>query len=85
LIGAWSKFESPYVDFLGLVALGLEGLRSATWGALVLLTICGHTFGFNVISLMSSTTILGTLMNGSICMFEVFINVYYAFGSIMMI
>jgi hypothetical protein len=34
---------------------------------------------------MSSTTILGGLMSGSICMFEVLLNVCYAFGSKMMI
>jgi hypothetical protein len=31
----------------------------------------GPTRGSNVISQMSSTTILGGLMHGSICMFEV--------------
>jgi hypothetical protein len=47
--------------------------------------ICGSTFGFNVISIMSSTTILRGLMSGSIYMFEVFINIYCAFESKMMI
>ncbi len=30
LIGAWSKFESPFVDVLGLATLKLEGLESTT-------------------------------------------------------
>ncbi len=30
LIGAWTKYESPYVDFSGLVFLGLKGLGYAT-------------------------------------------------------
>jgi len=35
LIGAWSKFESFFVDFFGLAILGLEILGSTTWGAFV--------------------------------------------------
>ncbi len=58
LIGAWSNFDSPSIDFSSLGALGLEGLGFATWGALVLVTICMPTPGFHVISPMSSTTIL---------------------------
>jgi hypothetical protein len=71
LIGAWTKSESPSIDFSGLVALGLKGLGSTTWGAFVLVIVRGPTHGSNVISLMSSTTILGGLTCGSICMFEV--------------
>jgi len=77
LIGAWSESKSPFVDFSSLTTLRLEGLRSVTWGALVSVIICGPTLGSNVISPMSSTTILGGLMNGSICMFEMLFNVYY--------
>jgi hypothetical protein len=83
-IGAWSKSKSFYVNFEGLVALGLEGLWCATWGALALMIVCGHTFGFNVMSIMSSTIILGGLMNGSTCLSKVFINVFYASSSEMM-
>ncbi len=71
LIGAWTKSESPSVDFSCLVSLGLKGLGYATWGAFVLVIVRGPTRGSNVISQMSSTTILGGLMHGSICMFEV--------------
>jgi hypothetical protein len=53
LIGAWSKSESPFVDFLGLVTLKLEGLESTTWGSLVLMVVHRPTFGSNVISPMS--------------------------------
>jgi hypothetical protein len=81
----WSKYESLYIDFSSLVALRLEGFRSVTWGTLVLVTICKPTGGSNVISPMSSTIILGGLMSGSIYMFEVFISVYCAFDSRMMI
>jgi hypothetical protein len=84
LIGAWSESESPFVDFSSLTALRLEGLGCATWGALVLVIICGPTLGSNVISPMSSTTILGGLTNESICMFEMLYNVYYVFNSEMM-
>jgi len=85
LIGAWSEFKSPSVDFLGFITLGLEGLGFATWGALVLMIICGPTPSSNVISPMSLATTVGGLMNGSICMSKVFINVCYVFGSRMMI
>ncbi len=81
LIGAWSKFKSPFVDFSGLIVLGLEGFRSTTWGALVLVIVCRPTFGSNVISPMSLTTILGRLTNGSKMLF----NVYCASNSKMMI
>ncbi len=84
-IGAWTKFESPSIDFKDLATLGLEGLGCTTLGALVLVTLCGPTPGSIVISLMSSTTILGGLMNGSTYMFEVFINVCCASNSRMMI
>jgi len=50
LIGAWSKFESPFADFSNLVVLRLEGLGSTTWGALVLVIICMPTLGSNAIS-----------------------------------
>jgi hypothetical protein len=50
LIGAWSKFKSPSIDYSSLVALGLEGFGYATWGAHMLMTICRPTFGSNVIS-----------------------------------
>jgi len=52
LIGAWLESKSPFVDFSSLGILGLEGLRSATWGALVLVIICGPTLRSNVISPM---------------------------------
>ncbi len=55
----WLKFESPSVDFLGLVALGFEALRSVTWGAFVLVIVHRPTPNSNVISRMSSTIILG--------------------------
>jgi hypothetical protein len=71
LIGAWTKSESPSVEFSGLVSLGLKGLGYATWGAFVLMIIHGPTHGSNVISQMSSTTILAGLTRGSICTFEV--------------
>jgi hypothetical protein len=82
---AWSKSKSCFVDFKGFVALGLEGLGCTIWGALVLVAIYRPTFGSNVISIMSSTTILGGLMSGFTYMFEVFINIYYAFNFKMMI
>jgi hypothetical protein len=85
LIGAWSKSKSPFVDFLGLATLRLEGLESTTWGSLVLMIIHRPTFGSNVISPMSSTTILGRLMSGSICMFEMLFIVYCVFNLGMMI
>jgi len=85
LIGAWSEFKSPFVDFLGFITLGLEGLGFATWGAHVLMIICRPTPGSNVISPMSLAIIVGGLTNGSICMSKVFINVCYVFGSGMMI
>jgi len=84
-IGAWSKFKSISIDLECFATLGLQGLRCTTLGALVLVTLCGPMLGSIVISPMSSTTILGGLMNGSTCMFEVFINVCCAFGSGMMI
>jgi hypothetical protein len=59
LIGVWSKFESPSIDFSGLTTLRFEGLGSTTWGALMLVIVCKPTPSSNVISLMSSTTILG--------------------------
>jgi hypothetical protein len=43
------------------------------------------TFGSNVISPISSITILGGLMSGSICMFEVLFSVYCVFDLKMMI
>ncbi len=43
LIGAWSESKSPFVDFSSLTTLRLEGLGSVTWGALVLVIICGPT------------------------------------------
>jgi hypothetical protein len=46
--------------------------------------VCGHTLGFNVISIVSSTIILAGLMNGSPCMSKVFINVCFASSSKMM-
>jgi hypothetical protein len=49
------------------------------------MTLCGPMPGSIVISPMSSTTILGGLMNGSTCMIEVFINVCCASSSGMMI
>jgi hypothetical protein len=54
-------------------------------GALVLVAICGPIFGSNVISIMSSTTILGVLMSGSTYIFEALINIYRAFNFRMMI
>jgi hypothetical protein len=50
----------------------------------MLMIVCRHKFGFNVISIMSSTIILAGLMNGSTCMSKVFINVCCAFDSKMM-
>jgi hypothetical protein len=41
LIGAWSKFESPYANFSSLAALGLKGFGSTTWHALVLMIVWG--------------------------------------------
>jgi hypothetical protein len=58
LINAWSKSKLPFADFSGLVTLGFEGLRSITWGALMLMIVCKPTLGSNIIFLMSSTTIL---------------------------
>jgi hypothetical protein len=55
----WSKFESPSIDFSSLVALGLEGFKSVTWGTFVLMTVCNPTGGSNAISPMSSTMIMG--------------------------
>jgi hypothetical protein len=81
----WSKFESPHVDFFGHVALGFEGLESVTWGALLLVIVCEPTHGFNVISPMSSTTILRGLMNGSIYMSKILFSVCYVFSSKMTI
>ncbi len=81
----WSKSESPSANFFSLATLGLEGLRSTTWGALVLVLVCGPTPSSNVISPMSSTTILGGLMRGSIYMFEVLFSVCCAFGFEMII
>jgi hypothetical protein len=40
LIGVWLEFESLFVDFSGLKTLKVEGIRSTTWGALVLVIIC---------------------------------------------
>jgi hypothetical protein len=54
LISAWLKSESCFVDFEGLATLRLEGLGCTTWGALVLMIVCGPTPDSNVISLMSS-------------------------------
>jgi len=85
LIGACSKSESPFVNFLSLATLGLEGLESTTWGSLVLMIVHRPTFGSNVISPISSITILGGLMSGSICMFEVLFSVYCVFDLRMMI
>ncbi len=85
MISAWLESESPFVDFSSLATLRLKGLGSTTWGALVLVIICGPTHGSNVISPLSSTTILGGLTSGSICMSSVLFNVYYASNSIMMI
>jgi hypothetical protein len=63
LIGAWSELESPSIDFSSPTSLGLERLESVTWGAFLLVIVCGPTHGSNVI--MSSTTILRGLMSGS--------------------
>ncbi len=71
----WSKFESHFVDFSSLITLRLEGLGFTTWGALVLVIVHGPTPSSNVISPRSSTTILGGLTNGSICMFKMFISI----------
>ncbi len=84
-ISAWLESKSPFAEFSSLITLWLEKLRSATWGALVLMIICKPTFGSNVISPMSSTTILGRLTNGSIYMSKVLFSVYCAFNSKMMI
>ncbi len=35
LIGTWSKFESPSIDFSSLAGVGLEGFGCTIWGALV--------------------------------------------------
>ncbi len=85
MISEWSESESPSIDFLSLVALGLEGLGSTTWGALVCVTVCRPMLNSNVISPMSSTIILGGLTSKSICMFELFITIYCVFGFRMMI
>jgi hypothetical protein len=85
LMGAWSKSKSPYASLLGLVALGLERLGSATWGGLVLMIIYMPTLGSNVISLMSSIIILGGLTSGLICISKVLFNVCCAFDSRMTI
>ncbi len=87
LIGAWFEFKSPSIDYSSLVALGFEGFGCATWGALVLMTICGpaHTRLQCNIPNLSSIKILGGLMNGSTCMFKVFISVCCASGFGMMI
>jgi hypothetical protein len=53
LIGAWSEFESPSIDFSDLATLRLEGFGFATCGALVLMIVCRPTPSSNVISLMS--------------------------------
>ncbi len=84
LIGAQSKFKWPSIDFSSLAGVGLERFGCTTWGALVLVTICGPTHGSNVISLMSSTIILGGLTSGSACMSKVFISVccVFSFGMI---
>jgi len=55
----WLKFESPSIDFLGLVALGFEKLQSITWDAFVLVIVDMPTPNSNGISLISSTIILG--------------------------
>jgi len=63
----WLESKSPFANFSGLSTLGLEGLGSATWGEFMLVIVCGFTLGSNVISPMSSTTILGLgLMSGSV-------------------
>jgi hypothetical protein len=85
LIGAQWKFESPSIELSILAGVGLEGFGCTTWGALVLVTICGPTHGSNVISLMSSIIILGGLSSGSPCMFKVFISVCCVFSFRMMI
>ncbi len=58
----WLNFESPFVDFLGLVALEFEALRSITCGVIVLVIIHMPTPNSNVISPMSSIIILGTFV-----------------------
>jgi hypothetical protein len=75
LICVWSKFESCYVNFNGFVASRLKRLLCKTWGAFVLMVVCGHTCHSNVISIMFFTTIFIALMGGLTCMFEVFISV----------
>ncbi len=85
LIGAWSESKSPSNDFLGFITLKLEGLGSTTWGALVLMIICEPTPGSNVISPMSSITILGRMMSGSIWMSKMLFSVCCRFDSKMMI
>ncbi len=55
----WLKFESPFVDFLGLVALGFEALQCITWGVIVLVIVHMPTPNSNVISPMSSIITLG--------------------------
>jgi hypothetical protein len=82
-IGAWSKYKSPSINFSILATLRLERLGSTTWGALVLMIICKQTHGSNVISPMSSTTILGGLTSWSIYVFKMLFNVYCGFNSIM--
>jgi hypothetical protein len=75
LICVWSKSESCYVNFNGLVTSRLKGLQCITWGAFALVVIYGHTCHSNVISIMFFTTIFIALMGGLTCMFEVFISV----------
>jgi hypothetical protein len=84
-MGVWSISKSPYAGLLGLVALGLERLGFATWGALVLMIIYMPTLGSNVISLMSSIIILGGLTSGLICISKVLSSVCYASNFGMMI
>jgi len=45
LIGAWLESESPSPDFFNLATLRLKGFRFTTWGALVLMIVCGPTPG----------------------------------------
>jgi hypothetical protein len=45
LIGVWSEFEAPSIDFSSLVTLVLEGFKFVTWGTFVLVTVCKPTSG----------------------------------------